>query len=193
MVLFDDISLTCWHRWWRALTSHKVYAETSQQGKETFLMSTKSGKTKLENVLDVINFNCTSFKRNMALSWNAKHIQVNSGIKKTTISYAVYAFSLIFCVGRTLWSPFKVPWGTLTQEPTCSADRAPEKADNTAPVWTKRVVQRTVTQQEAEGETVPDRILHEGRGQGQSANPGFSSPYWNSCIAKLRKPVQGLC
>lgn len=32
--------------------------------------------------------------------------------------YAACAFSLIFCVGRTLWSPFKVPRGTLTQEPT---------------------------------------------------------------------------
>lgn len=34
---------------------------------------------------------------------------------------------------------------------------------------------RTVTQQEAEGGSEPDRILHEGRGQGQPANPGFSS------------------
>lgn len=47
----------------------------------------------------------------------------------------------------------------------------PKNPDNTAPVWTEAVVHRTVTQQEAEGGTEPDRILHEGRGQGQPANP----------------------
>lgn len=39
----------------------------------------------------------------------------------------------------------------------------------------RRAAHRRVTQQEAEGSREPDRILHEGRGQGQPANPGFSS------------------
>lgn len=55
---------------------------------------------------------------------------------------------------------------------------------------------RTVTQQEAEGEgggSEPDRILHEGRGQGEPASPGFSSLHFTHIIlhCKAREPKQG--
>lgn len=56
----------------------------------------------------------------------------------------------------------------------------------------------TVTQQEAEGEgegggSEPDRILHEGRGQGEPASPGFSSLLFTHIIlhCKAKEPEQG--
>ena len=55
----------------------------------------------------------------------------------------------------------------------------------------KRAARRRVTQQEAEGSREPDRILHEGRGQGQPARPGFSSLHTHSSIIQARRPDQG--
>lgn len=43
----------------------------------------------------------------------------------------------------------------------------------------KRAAHRKVTQQEAEGSREPDRILHEGRGQGQ---PAPASPLFTDII-----------
>ena len=50
---------------------------------------------------------------------------------------------------------------------------------------------RTVTQQEAEGGSEPDRILHEGRGQGEPGSPGFSSLHRHYSSPRAPEPEQG--
>lgn len=80
--------------------------------------------------------------------------------------------------------------------------RSPVKATSKLNVRQRRhrvdrgAVHQTVTQQEAEGGSEPDRILHEGRGQAQPASqPAPASLLFTDIIlyCKPGSPSKGLC
>lgn len=97
-------------------------------------------------------------------------------------------FSCCFCV---IVNEIRRVWVTLVQPSTGGRQTSRRKRDNGATAWTGGGTPHSDTAGGGGGGSEPNRILHEGRGQGQPAIPGFSSLLYYNSVSQARKPEQG--